>query len=71
MNASPTTTSTKPATSVCAFGDSTLTIAADPAPSRTNTTVKPRMNGMLAIATRRDAPRSPNRPASTLDTAER
>ena len=50
---------------------STLPIAAAPAPSRTKTTVKPRMNGRLASATRRPAPRSPRRPASTADTAER
>ena len=45
--------------------------AAAPAPRTTKTTEKPAMNGTLEIATRRAVPRSPSRPASTAETAER
>jgi hypothetical protein len=70
-NARPSTTSTNPAISVCALPDTVLPIAAAPAPSTTKTTVKPRMNGRLATTTRRALPRSPRRPVSTLEIAER
>ena len=42
-----------------------------PAPSTTKTTVKPKMNGRLETTTRRTVPRSPSRPASTLESAAR
>src|SRR5207253_7829545 len=51
--------------------DTVLPIAAAPAPSTTKTTVKPRMNGRLATTTRRVLARSPSRPVSTLERAER
>ena len=70
-NASPSTISTKPAISVCVVFATELAIAAAPAPSTTNTTVKPAMNGTLASTTRRAEPRSPRRVTSTADTAER
>ncbi len=70
-NARPRTTSTNPAISVCAFGETTFEIAAAPAPTATNTTVKPRMNGTLAIATRRAEPARPSSSGSTPETAER
>ena len=56
MNASPRTTSMKPAISSCAVDGRTPPIAAAPAPSTTKTTVKPTMNGRLAEG---DAPRRP------------
>ena len=70
-NASPSTTSTKPATSVCCCLSSTPPIAAAAAPSSTKTTVKPKANGMLATTTRRATPRSPSRSTSTAETADR
>ena len=71
MNASPITTSAKPAICVWVVLATTLAIAAAPAPSATKTTVKPAMNGMLAATTRRPAPRSPSRSTSTAETADR
>ncbi len=71
MNASPTTTRTKPAISFCASPETTPPIAAAPAPSTTKTTVKPATNGRLEVTTRRATPRSPSRFASTLERAER
>ena len=47
---------TKPAICVWVVSATTLAIAAAPAPSTTKTTVKPAMNGMLAITIRRAAP---------------
>src|SRR4051794_14365977 len=71
MKASPITTSAKPA--ICVWLDlgTTLAIEAAAAPSATKTSVKPMMNGMLAITTRLPAPRSPSRSTSTEETAER
>jgi hypothetical protein len=70
-NASPITTRTNPAMSACAFGVTTFEIAAAPAPTATKTSVKPRMNGTLAIAMRRADPARPSSSGSTPDTAER
>ena len=71
MNASPSTTRMKPATCVRAVAERTEPTAAAPAPSTTKTTVKPTMNGMLDITTRRVVPRWPRWPASTFDSAAR
>ncbi len=71
MKARPSTTSTKPAISRCCRAETALPIAAAPAPSTTKTTVKPRMNGMLAETTLRVALRSPSRSTSTAETAAR
>src|SRR5262245_31294271 len=68
---SPSTTRTKPASSLCERGESTPTTAAAPAPIATKTIVKPRMNGRLATTTRRATPGSPSRAASTFETADR
>ena len=71
MNVSPSTTSTRPASSVWRSKGSTPPIAAAPAPRITKTTVKPAMNGRLPSATLRAAPGLPRRSASIADTAER
>ena len=55
-NARPSTTRTKPATSVCVWAATEPPTAAAPAPRTTKTTVKPRMNGRLAMRTRRADP---------------
>ena len=70
-NASPITTSAKPAICVwLVFGDDARD-RGGAAPSATKTIVKPTMNGMLATTTRLPAPRSPSRSTSTAETAER
>jgi len=46
-------------------------IAAAPAPSTTNTALKPAMKGRLALTILRPAPRSPRRSTSTAETADR
>jgi len=71
MKTSPSTTSTKPAIAFRRSMSSTVAIAADPAPSATNTTVKPIMNGMLATAIRLATPFSESRSASIDETAVR
>ena len=71
MNASPITTRTNPAIFTCVCLSTVPPIAAAPAPSRTNTVVKPRINGMLATTIRRLTPRSPRRSTSTAEIAER
>ena len=45
--------------------------AAAPAPSSTKTLTRPATKGRLETTTRRDAPGSPSRSASTEDTADR
>src|SRR3954470_21263633 len=71
MNARPSTTSTKPAIASRVSASTKPPTAAAPAPISTKTTEKPAMNGTLEIATRRAMPRSPRRPASTAETADR
>ena len=71
MKARPITTSTNPAIDVRVSESSTPPTAAAPAPTSTKTAVKPMMNGTLESATRRAVPRSPRRPASTAETADR
>ena len=71
MNASPSTTSTKPAIASRVSESTTPPRAAAPAPISTKITLKPAMNGTLESATRRAMPRSPRCVASTADTAER
>src|SRR3954449_2603291 len=71
MNARPITISTKPAILTCVCLSTVPPIAAAPAPSSTNTVVKPRMNGMLAMTIRRLNPRSPSRSTSTAEIADR
>ena len=73
MNTSPKTIRMKPA--ICSSRNWLRVIesptAAAPAPSRTKTATSPATNGRLATTTRRAAPGSPSRSASTDDTAER
>ena len=71
MNASPKTTTTKPAISCCEVVESNPPAAATPVPSATKTAVKPRTNGMLETTTWREALRSARRAGSTAETAER
>ena len=73
MNASPKTTSTKPATrSSRNWSPSTRPpTSAAPTPRSTKNAVKPATNGMLAATTRRAVPGSPSRSASTAEIAER
>jgi hypothetical protein len=73
MNASPKTTSTKPATfSSRNWSPRRLPPMSDaPTPRRTKKTVKPTTKGMLATTTRLDVPGCPSLSASTADTAER
>ena len=67
MNTSPKTIRTKPA--ICSsrnwFRGIERPTAAAPAPSRTKTAMRPATNGRLARTTRRAAPGSPSRSAST------
>ena len=73
MNASPKTIRMKPAT--CSSRNwlrvNESPIAAAPAPSKTKNVTSPATNGRLETTTRRAAPGSPSRSASTDDTAER
>src|SRR4029079_16096280 len=72
-NASPKTTTTKPATACTRveFSETALPTSPAPAPSATKSTVNPATNGRLARKTRLVVPGSPSRPASTAETAER
>src|SRR5829696_5086646 len=73
MNTSPNTIRTKPA--ICSSRNWFRVIerptAAAPAPRSTNTATRPATNGTLATTTRRAAPGSPSRSASTDEIAER
>ena len=71
MNVSPMTTRISPASSSWRSDGRMPPIAAAAIPRTTKTTVKPRMNGRLARATRRAAPGVPSRSASIADTADR
>ena len=73
MNASPKTTSTKPATRSSRNWSPRIRppTSAAPTPRSTKNAVKPTTNGTLPVSTRRAVPGWPSRSASTAETAER